>query len=121
MVKQSLSMLGIPTAWAIRREMMANNMDQIDQYISDLVKQKGFVQIVVAKADGKIAVASDRKFLGSEFGSLYPASYLTTEKITVEDKGQGKWILVIPVMGLSARIGTVVIDYQAPLATTVTL
>lgn len=97
--------------------MMANNMDQVDQNVSNLVKQKGFVQIVVAKADGKIAVASDRKFLASPFASLYPASYLTAEKITVEDKGQGKWLLVIPVIGLSARIGTVVMDYEVPPST----
>lgn len=61
--------------------------------------------------------ASDRKFLASPFASLYPASYLTVEKITAEDMGQGKWLLVIPVMGLSAHIGTVVMDYQVPPAT----
>ena len=113
-VRQSLTMLGIPMAWAIRREMMANNLDQVDQYVLDLVKQKGFEQIVVAKADGKIALASDRKNLGADFSSLYASSYLTAEKITVEEKAQGKWLLVVPIMGLSERLGTVAVDYQVP-------
>ncbi|MDP2252774.1 MAG: hypothetical protein Q8J60_01210, partial [Thiobacillus sp.] len=38
MVKQSLSQFGVPLAWAIRREMMGGNLDQVDQYVTDLVK-----------------------------------------------------------------------------------
>ena len=115
-VKQSLSMFGMPLAWAVRREMMASNMAQVDQYVTDLVKQKGFQQVVVAKEDGKIAVASDRKHIGAAFSTLYPANYLSAEKITVEDKGAGKWLLVIPVMGLNARLGVVAMEYQVPPA-----
>ena len=96
--------------------MIDGNMAQVDQYISDLVKQKGFEQIVVAKENGKVAVASDRKNLGVDFSGLYASTYLTAYKITVENKGQGKWLLVIPVMGLSARLGTIAIDYQVPAA-----
>ncbi|MGV8935164.1 MAG: hypothetical protein ACOH1I_11095 [Gallionellaceae bacterium] len=113
-VKQSLEIFCTPLAWAVRREMIDGNMAQVDQYVSDLVKQKGFEQIVVAKENGKVAVASDRKNLGADFSSLYASNYLTSDKITVENKGQGKWLLVIPVMGLSARLGTIAIDYQVP-------
>ena len=33
-----------------------------------------------------------------------------------EETVPGQWLLVVPVMGLSARLGTVAIDYQAPPA-----
>lgn len=112
-VKQSLSMFGLPLAWAVRREMMANNLDQVDQYVTDLVKQPGFERVVVAKADGVVAVASDRKQQGAAFGSLYPERYLTAEQISAEETAPGKWLLVVPVMGLNARLGTLAIEYQA--------
>lgn len=114
MVKQSLSQFGVPLAWAIRREMMAGNLDQVDQYVTDLVKLDGFESVTVAQADGSIVVASDRRNMGVAFGSLYAERYLTAEQITVEETAPGQWLLVVPVMGLSARLGTVAIDYRAP-------
>lgn len=113
-VKQSLTMFSVPLAWAIRREMMADNLDQVDQYVTDLVKQKGFERMVVAKTDGAVAVASDRKNLGSPFGSLYAERYLTLEQISVEETSPGKWLVIVPILGLNARLGTVAIEYQAP-------
>ena len=112
-VRQSLTLLSVPLAWAIRREMMSENLDQVDQYVTDLVKQKGFERVVVAKIDGTVAVASDRKQLGIAFSSLYPERYLTAEQISAEETAPGKWLVVVPVMGLSARLGTVAIEYQA--------
>lgn len=116
MVKQSLNQFGVPLAWAIRREMMGGNLDQVDQYVSDLVKLEGFEGVTVAQADGVIVVASDRRHLGTAFGSLYAERYLTAEQITAEETAPGQWLLVVPVMGLNARLGTVAIDYQVPQA-----
>jgi hypothetical protein len=114
MVKQSLSQFGVPLAWAIRREMMGGNLDQVDQYVTDLVKLDGFEGVTVAKADGSIVVASDRRHVGAAFGGLYAERYLTAEQITAEETAPGQWVLVVPVMGLNARLGTVAIDYRAP-------
>ena len=114
MAKQSLSQFGVPLAWAIRREMMGGNLDQVDQYVTDLVKLDGFEGVTVAKADGSIVVASDRRHLGAAFGSLYAERYLTAEQISAEETAPGQWLLVVPVMGLNARLGTVAIDYRAP-------
>jgi hypothetical protein len=114
MVKRSLNQFGVPLAWAIRREMMGGNLDQVDQYVTDLVKLEGVEGVTVAQADGSVAVASDRRHLGAAFGSLYAERYLTEEQITAEETAPGQWLLVVPVMGLNARLGTVAIDYRAP-------
>ncbi|HUX63319.1 hypothetical protein [Sulfuricella sp.] len=116
-VRQSLTMFGVPLAWAIRREMMADNLDQVDQSVTDLVKQKGFERVVVAKADGSVMVASDRKHKGAAFSRLYAERYLGAEQISAEETGPGKWLVVVPIMGLNARLGTVAMDYQAPAST----
>jgi len=114
MMKQSLNQFGVPLAWAIRREMIVGNLDQVDQYVADLVKLEGVEGVTVAKADGLVAVASDRRHLGAAFSSLYAERYLTAEQITAEEIAPGQWLLVVPVMGLNARLGTVVIDYRMP-------
>ncbi|MBU1395787.1 MAG: hypothetical protein KKE84_06545 [Gammaproteobacteria bacterium] len=114
MVKQSLNLFGVPLAWAVRREMMAGNLDQVDQYVTDLVKLEGVEGVTVAQADGSVAVASDRRHLGTAFGGLYAERHLTAEQITAEETAPGQWLLVVPVMGLNARLGTVAIEYRAP-------
>lgn len=115
MVKQSLILFSMPLAWAIRREMMADNLDQVDQYVTELVKQKGIERVAVAKADGAVAVASDRKQLGTALGTLYDKRYLSAEQVSVEETAPGKWLMVVPVMGMNARLGTVVVEYRATL------
>jgi hypothetical protein len=82
--------------------------------VTDLVKLEGVEGVTVAQADGSVAVASDRRHLGAAFGSLYAERYLTEEQITAEETAPGQWLLVVPVMGLNARLGTVAIDYRAP-------
>lgn len=113
-LKRSLDLLGAPLAWAIRREMMAGNLDQVDQYVSDLVKLEGVHEVVVANADGAIVVASDRRHAGAAFVSLYPERYLRADEIVVDEVAAGRWLLAVPLMGLSARQGTVVLGYQPP-------
>jgi len=38
MLKQSLTQFSVPLAWAIRRELMAENLEQVDQYLTELVE-----------------------------------------------------------------------------------
>jgi cobalamin synthase len=112
--RQALTMFAVPLAWAIRRELMADNLDQVDQYVTDLVKMKGFERVVVAKPDGTVVVASDRKNLGAAFASLYAERHLAADQVGTEETAPGRWLVVVPVMGLSARLGTLAIEYQAP-------
>lgn len=113
-LKQSLGLLGVPLAWALRRELMAGNLDQIDQYVGELVRLEGIHEVVVADTDGVITVASDRRHAGAAFTSLYPERYLSTDEIVVDEVAAGHWLLVAPLMGLSGRLGTVVLGYQPP-------
>lgn len=113
-LKQSLNLLAVPLAWAIRREMMAGNLDQVDQYVSELVKLEGVHEVVVANADGVVAVASDRRHAGAAFSTLYPERYLSADEIVVDEVAAGRWLLVAPLMGLSGRLGTLVLGYQPP-------
>ncbi|MDP2833491.1 MAG: hypothetical protein Q8Q28_09445 [Pseudomonadota bacterium] len=113
----SLRRFSVPVAWVIRREVMAANLDQVDQYFTDLVRMQGFQAALLAKPDGKVLVASDRKKLTEAFSSLYPAQYLEASEIKVERGANGNLLAIIPIMGLNQLLGTVVLEYTPPAYT----
>ena len=111
---EALKRFSVPLAWAIRRELMASNLDQVDQYLSQLVQTPGFQSAVLADTEDKVVVATDRKHLGAAFSSLYPAPYLQAKEVTVEQGNNGGLRAVIPVMGLSQQLGILVVEYAEP-------
>lgn len=112
--EESLRLFSTPFAWAVRREAMAANLDQVDQYFTDVVQLPGFEAAVLAKPDGKIMVASDRKQLAQPFASLYPADYLAFNDIKIMREAGGRLRAVIPILGLNQQLGTLVLDYTPP-------
>jgi hypothetical protein len=106
-------LFGNALAWAVRGELLRNNLDQIDQYFAQLVKTQGIQLVVLAGPDGKVLVASDKKYQGGAFGQLFPTDLLNAPQVAIQP-GQGdQRLLVLPVMGLNNRLGTVVLRYQA--------
>jgi uncharacterized protein HemX len=108
---ESLRRFCTPLAWAIRREVIANNLDQVDQYFTELVRVPGMQSALLATPDAKITVASDRKQLTRDFSSLYPAQYLQGDAIRVEQAANGNLLAIVPIMGLNQHLATVVLEY----------
>ena len=54
-----LRLVAVPLVWAVRSEMIRNNYDQINQYLTQFVKEKNMKEIVVAKPDGTMVVATN--------------------------------------------------------------
>jgi len=111
---ESLKRLSTPLAWAIRRELMASNLDQVDQYLSELVQMPGFESAVLANPEDKVMVATDRKNLAEPFSTLYPAQYLQAKEVRIEPASAGSLRAIIPVMGLNQQLGTLVVEYTSP-------
>jgi len=98
-------------AWAVRGELIRNNLDQVDQFFNEMVRMERVERVVLAGQDGKVLLSSDKRFQGGDFAALYPAELLGAPQVAVLAGAEGKKRLVLPVMGLSARLGTVVMDY----------
>ncbi|SEO26202.1 hypothetical protein SAMN05216404_11574 [Nitrosospira multiformis] len=113
-VEEALRLFSIPFAWAIRRELMAGNVNQVDQYLGQLVQIRGFESAVLAQPDGKVLVASDRKKLVEPFSSLYPGADLNTNEIKVEKASNGIFRVIIPILGLNKHLGVAVLEYLSP-------
>ena len=113
-VEEALRLFSIPFAWAIRRELMAGNVNQVDQYLGQLVQIRGFESAVLAQPDGKVLVASDRKKLVEPFSSLYPGADLNSNEIKAEKADNGIFRAIIPILGLNKHLGVVVLEYLPP-------
>lgn len=103
--------LGTALSWAIRGEMIRDNLDQIDQYFAELVKTENIKLAVLADTNGKVVVSSDNKFQDGEFSQAFPADLLAEAQVAIRDGQDGNKLLVMPVMGLNSRLGTAVVSY----------
>lgn len=99
-------------SWAVRGELIRNNLDQVNQYLNELVKLKNTERVVLISDEGKLLVSTDKKLEEAEGIDLYPADVLQQRKITIMSDVNGKKLLVVPVMGLNARLATVIISYK---------
>lgn len=99
-------------SWAVRGELIRNNIDQIDQYLSEIVKMKDTERVVLIDDDGQLLVSTDKRLEESKATELFPKEILNLQKITVKSDVEGKKILVVPVMGLNKKIATIVISYK---------
>lgn len=103
---------GLVLSWAVRGELIRNNLDQVSQYLNELVKMKDTERVVLISDEGKLLVSTDKRLEEAEGTDLYPASVLDQRKVTIMSDVNGKKLLVVPVMGLNNRLATVVVSYK---------
>ena len=101
-------------SWAVRGELIRHNIDQIDQYLSEIVKMKDTERVVLISEDGQLLVSTDKRLEETKGVELFPKEILNLQKVTVKSDVDGKKILVVPVMGLNKKIATVVVSYKQP-------
>lgn len=101
-------------AWAVRGELLRNNLDQIDQYLTELVKTKDTERVVLISEEGKLLVSTDKRLEDEAAAKIYPKEVLNQRKVTMTSDSKGRKMLVVPVMGLNSRLATVVITYNPP-------
>jgi len=94
--------------------MIRNNYDQINQYLNQFVKEKNMKEIIVAKPDGTIVVATNKKREGTSVTSAFPPAVLQEDKTTVTTLENGDLMVVSPVMGLSTKQGILILLSTPP-------
>jgi hypothetical protein len=117
--RRDIGLFALPLAWSVRKELMHGNYDQIDEYFSELIKIRGFGVIMLIEPDGMIKVSTDRKLQGTAFSVLYPGMEIGVQKPVSYGLRNGSSLFVLPVMGLSDRLGTIAFIYnyqQLPLS-----
>ncbi|THF65539.1 hypothetical protein E6C76_08130 [Pseudothauera nasutitermitis] len=107
------ALFGTALAWAVRGEMIRNNLDQIDQYFNELVRAGRIQLVVLANQDGKILVSSDRALIDAPLPASLPAELLQVPDVTVQPAANAdERRIAIPIQGLNTRLGTVLLTYR---------
>jgi hypothetical protein len=110
-LRELQNLFGHALAWSVRSAMLRNNLDEIDQYFTDLVKNPRVTLVLLADNGGKVLRASDRKYLEVPFTDHYPAELLKVEGVNVQPDEGNRQRLVLPIQGLTERLGTVLLVY----------
>ncbi|WP_114649427.1 hypothetical protein [Pseudothauera hydrothermalis] len=103
---------GTALAWAVRAEMIRGNLDQIDQYFSALVRTHGLALALLVDPTGKVLVASDRAYVDKPLPAGFSSALLQADSFQTVSGEDGSERMAIPIHGLNARIGTVILVLQ---------
>ncbi len=110
--KEHLKLLAKPYVWAVRSELLKGNVNQVNLYANDMVKEKNFQNIVVANDKGVIISSTNKKNEGQQFLTVGKPNYLTSDTTIVENINDSILVMSSPVMGFNNRLGTMMITYK---------
>ncbi len=113
--EEQLKLLVKPYVWAVRTEMMKGNINQVNLYALDLIKEKDFLRIAIANDSGIIVSSTDKKDERKSFTFIGKAAVLTNDNTFVENSGDSVLTVVSPIMGFNSRLGTLFIKYAITL------
>lgn len=110
--EEMLRLVTIPFVWAVRKEMLRENYEQINEYFVQFIKEQDVKQILIAKPDGLIVVSTDKKLEGMSFASLYPPDLLEQDTVFVKvNEDETVWVAA-PILGLNAKLGVLFMIYK---------
>ncbi len=112
--RADMRLAALPLVWAVRGEMMRGNMEQVGEYLNQFVKEPNMKELAVAAPDGRIVAATDKRREGAAAADAFPADVLKAETITATSREDGSILVAAPVMGLNARLGTLVMVSSLP-------
>lgn len=109
-VTEMLDLFSMPLAWSIRAEAMKQDYAQIEEYMLQLIKQPSVLGAAFVDNDGVVRLATDRKYEGAQAQQLY-GDLLNADEVVLREL-DGQLRLMIPVVGLSERIGSFVVSFS---------
>ena len=107
-----LEVLMKPFSWSVRTALLSGNVDQVNQYLFQLVQEDKFPLVLVADADGTVISSTDQNFTGAAFADHFNAEYLGADSTVIDDSDPNRVVVASPVMGLNSKLGTILAVYQ---------
>ncbi len=112
--RAGMRLAALPLVWAVRSEMMRGNIEQVNEYLNQFVREPNMKELAVAAADGRIVAATDKRREGAPAAEVYPPDALKADTVTAAVQKDGNILVAAPVMGLNARLGTLVMIASPP-------
>jgi hypothetical protein len=111
---EAIELAAVTTEWAVRAELVRDDFEDVQEYMQRLVKRPRLRRAFVAKRDGTVIGAGDRTQRGKAIQALVPAFPSESSSVQKVPVGGSGMLLVVPVMGLESRLGTLVIEVERP-------
>ena len=109
--KQQLTLMMKTFVWAVRSAMIRDNLDEVNQYFSGLIKEEKMKEIVLAGQKGEILVSTNKKHEGQPFANYYPVEMLQVSDVFFKEDSSG-YQIATPVLSLNTKLGTLFILYS---------
>jgi hypothetical protein len=110
--KKSIETITRVFAWAVRSEMLRNNMEQVNTYMNDLVKTADLNDISAIKTDGIVILSTNKKYEGNAYPGFVASELNNINEVVSRDDAGGNIMSICPIMGLDNKMGTIVITYK---------
>lgn len=106
---EALKLFAKPYVWAIRKELLTKNFQEINLYASDMIHENNFQTIMVSDVNGIVISSTEKKAEGQDIRTLMKPEYLDIESTTVNMINDSLVILNSPIMGFNAKLGMLTI------------
>lgn len=107
-------------SWAVRAEMMRDNMEQVDQIMTELVKVKPYQQVVLLSNDGKVLLSTDKKYEEKTYTEQFYQQIAGSDQVEIKTQTSGELLVSAPVYGIDSRLGSIVITYKTDESSAIT-
>jgi hypothetical protein len=100
--------------WAVRAELVREDLRDVEEYMIHLAKRRELRRVVVARRDGQVIAATDRALRGRKLDRVVEGLPAESAEIQSLPPSGRTLRLVVPVMGLESRLGTLVLESDLP-------
>ena len=114
--RNMLRLTAPPLAWAVRAEMMRENLSQVDDYFREFVREEGVQSIFLIDKENKVVLATNRKLETQPADQVVSHSIQDAESVLIE-KSDATLRMGVPIMSFNEKMGILVVDYE-PLTNT---
>ncbi|MDN3588032.1 hypothetical protein QWY86_15220 [Pedobacter aquatilis] len=113
-LRQQLIVMSKPLVWAVRSKMIDRDMNNIDEYLKQLVHEQNFEEISVVDLSGRIIASTDDREKGFPYSTFYNNAFLNVKGPHINSQRGGHIILTAPIFGVKNKLGTLSFRYSIP-------
>lgn len=113
-LKQQLVLMSKPLVWAIQAKMVDGNMDDVDRYLKQLVKEKNFEEIAIVNPKGSIIASTDQRETGHPYSIFYNKTFLNVDHTQVNIQRGRNLIITSPISETNKNLGVLSFKYILP-------
>lgn len=97
-------------AFSVRSEMIAENMNQVNQYFLQSLKNLDVERVLLVNQNsGKVILSTNKK---DEENLFEIKKLLTAKEATIYEAGGEKWFVATPIMGLNTQLGVLIMEVK---------